>query len=146
MEQHLQQLMMNKSELDDENNSLHQVLAVKDKLLQAQADQIAALQAELENQLQLSHHQSECGAATEPACRHDSTIHDLSTESLVEPAPDMPSLFDELQQLIVRLTRKVEHSTRALEAVQCGKTNASCLISPRSQMTPSTSTEDVSVK
>ena len=146
MEEELQTITISRTELEDENNSMQQVLAVKDKLLKAQADQIAALKTELENQLHLLQQPPEPEEnEEEPLNRRDSTDQDLSTDSLRVLPPDMPSLFDELQQMIVHLTRKVEQSTRTLEAVQFSKPQ-STLISPRSHITPATSTEDISVK
>lgn len=134
--------------MDEENTSLQTILDVKDKLLKAQSEQIAALQNELENQLYApSETERESDA---PASRkHDSTLQDVADSSLPATAAEMPSLFDELQQLIVRLLHKVDNSTRALEAAQATpqKKITNNLLSPRSQViSPSTSTEDISIK
>ena len=134
--------------MEEENSSLQTVLDVKDKLLKAQSEQITALQNELENQL---YAQSETERESDAPASHkaDSTLQDVAEEtSLPVIVGEMPTLFDELQQLIFRLLHKVDNSTRALEAAQTTKpkrTNNN-LLSPRSHITPSTSTEDISIK
>ena len=138
---------MNQADMDEENNSLQSVLDVKDKLLKAQSEQIAALQNELENHL---YAQSETERESDVLGnrKHDSTLQDVVDTSLPVTAAEMPTLFDELQQVIVRLLNKVDNSTRALEAAQATsqKKASSNLLSPRSHITPSTSTEDISIK
>ena len=52
MEQQYKILKTNQNELEDENSSLQQLLEVKEKLLKAQAEQITALTAALEEQLE----------------------------------------------------------------------------------------------
>ena len=133
--------------MDEENNNLQAILDVKDKLLKAQSEQIAALQNELENQL---YAQSESEKESEgPNCsKNNSTLRDVADTSLPVVGAEMPSLFDELQQMIVGLLRKVDRSTKTLEAAQATaqkKVNSNFL-SPRSHITPATSTEDISIK
>lgn len=133
--------------MDEENNSLQTVLDVKEKLLKAQSEQIAALQNELENHL-YAQSETEIESDVPPSVKHDSTLQDVVDTSLPALVAEMPTLFDELQQLIFRLLHKVENSTRALEAAQTTKrkrTNNN-LLSPRTHITPSTSTEDISIK
>lgn len=146
-------LQLSQSDLAEENASLQTVLDVKDKLLKAQAEQIAALQNELENQLYGVQSESERDVAE---ARRDREEMDRSSSTLLpnrSRAEDVPSLFDELQQIIVRLLHKVDNSTRALEAAQWTKEhkthNNNTLLSPRGlTTTPSTfsSTEDISVR
>ncbi len=133
--------------MDEENSSLQTVLDVKDQLLKAQSEQITALQNELENHM---YAQSETERESDVPASHqaDSTLQDVVDTSLPVTAVEMPSLFHELQQLIFRLLHKVDNSTRALEAAQATKqkrTNNN-LLSPRPHITPSTSTEDISIK
>jgi hypothetical protein len=138
---------MNQADMDEENSSMQTVLDVKDKLLKAQSEQIAALQNELENQL-YAHSETERESDVPASHKADSTLQDVIDTSLPVIAGEMPTLFDELQQLIFRLLHKVDSSTRALEAAQATKpkrTNNN-LLSPRSHITPSTSTEDISIK
>ncbi len=153
MEQQLQILRLNQSDLKDENCSLQSVLDVKDKLLKAQAEQIAALEHELEN---LLYSQSESERESEAHCqekiRHSTQRQEDGYRGTSRARDDeVPSLFDELQQLIVRLIHKVDSNTRALESAQFTKnqkvtTNNNLLLSPRNFVTPSTSTEDISIK
>lgn len=133
--------------MDEENSSLQTVLDVKDKLLKAQSEQIAALQNELENHL-YAQSETERESEAPPSVKHDSTLQDVVETSLEASPAEMPTLFDELQQLICRLLHKVENSTRALEAAQTAKRKKTTnnLLSPRTQITPSTSTEDISIK
>lgn len=140
-------LRRNQSEINEDNNGLQAVLEVKDKLLKAQSEQIAALQEELENHL-FAHSETERDSDAPESRKNNSTLQDVVDVSLPVGTSEMPTLFDELQQLIVRLLHKVENSTRALEAAQ---TTAQVrkhgnLLSPRNFVTPSTSTEDISIK
>ncbi|KAI9565881.1 hypothetical protein GHT06_009679 [Daphnia sinensis] len=147
LEQQNQLLRINQADMDEENSSLQTVLDVKDKLLKAQSEQIAALQNELENHL-YAQSETERESDAPPSIKHDSTLQDVVETTLAASPAEMPTLFDELQQLICRLLHKVENSTRALEAAQTAKrkkTNNN-LLSPRTQITPSTSTEDISIK
>lgn len=147
LEQQNQVLRMNQADLDEENNNLQSILEVKDKLLKAQSEQIAALQNELENHLYAPSETEK--ESVIPGCRkNDSTLQDAANTSIPVTAADMPTLFDDLQQVIVRLLTKVENSTRALEAAQATtqKRTSSNLLSPRNHITPSTSTEDISIK
>ncbi|XP_057370587.1 interaptin-like [Daphnia carinata] len=147
LEQQNQLLRINQADMDEENSSLQTVLDVKEKLLKAQSEQIAALQNELENHL-YAHSETERESEAPASVKHDSTLQDVVETSLAASRAEMPSLFDELQQMICRLLHKVENSTRALEAAQTAKrkrTNNN-LLSPRTQITPSTSTEDISIK
>ncbi|KAK4018868.1 hypothetical protein OUZ56_000908 [Daphnia magna] len=147
LEQQNQLLRINQADMDEENSSLQTVLDVKDKLLKAQSEQIAALQNELENHL-YAQSETERESEAPPSVKHDSTLQDVVETSLEASPAEMPTLFDELQQLICRLLHKVENSTRALEAAQTAKRKktANNLLSPRTQITPSTSTEDISIK
>lgn len=138
---------MNQAEMDEENSSLQTVLNVKEKLLKAQSEQIAVLQNELENHL-YAPSETDRESDRPVSRRNESTLQDVVDTSLPVMAGEMPSLFSELQQLIVRLLHKVDNSTRALEAAQATaqkKTNNS-LLSPRGHVSPSTSTEDISIK
>ena len=155
MEQQLEQVRESRSNLDEENEALQRVVAVRDKLLEAQAEQIEALKSELELQLQLLH-QSESRASYDADRRRGEQQQqqqqqrrdaDLSPDSLEAStvAGDLPSLFHELQHVLGHLMRRVERSTRVLENIQSAGALASPR-SPRSHVTPATSTEDISVK
>jgi len=147
MEKQFNLLKVHQSEVYDENVDLQTVLEVKDQLLKAQADQIAALQIELEKQLDQSdvvHSESEKSDLV--VDRNELVVQTSLNSSIVGPSIDAPTLFEELQQLIVRLLHKVDRSTRALEAAQWSKQKTAVMISPRSLNTPSTSTEDISIK
>ena len=134
--------------MNEDNSNLQAVLEVKDKLLKAQSGQIAALQEELENHIYATS-ETDRGSDAPGSRNHNSTLQDVADISVpVIVTSEMPTLFDELQQLIVRLLHKVDNSTRALEAAQMTtqtRTNSS-LLSPRNLVTPSTSTEDISIK
>lgn len=152
MEQELQMLRISQADLEDENGGLHALLEVKEKLLKAQAEQITALHNELEHQL---YAQSESERENElPAIERRrepllANINEAAESTQSTTVTEVPSLFAEVQHLIVKLLRKVESSTRALETAQLSpkkRQAPSLLQSPRSAMTPSTSTEDVSIK
>jgi hypothetical protein len=149
MEQQIHVLRMNQADLAEENSSLQTVLDVKDKLLKAQAEQIAALQNELENHL-YSQSESERESENVPPAEklHDGTLRNVANHSLSGTTADVPTLFNELQQMIVRLLHKVDSNTRFLEAAQLTKQQkiSNHLLSPRNFVTPSTSTEDISIK
>ena len=150
MEQQIQVLRMNQADLAEENSSLQTVLDVKDKLLKAQADQIAALQNELENHL-YSQSESERESENAPVMEksNDGTLRNIADQSNTSGmTADVPTLFDELQQMIIRLLHKVDSNTRFLESAQLTKQQkvSNHLLSPRNFVTPSTSTEDVSIK
>lgn len=148
MEQQIHVLRMNQTDLAEENSSLQTVLDVKDKLLKAQAEQIVALQNELENHL-YSQSESEQESENVPVAEksHEGT-QNVAANSLSGTTADVPNLFHELQQMIVRLLHKVDSNTRFLEAAQLTKQQkiSNHLLSPRNFVTPSTSTEDISIK
>lgn len=147
-------LRISQSDLVEENSSLQAILEVKDKLLKAQAEQITALQTELENHVfgqSESERENESHSAENhrnSSAKRRETDDNSFTKKHIE---DVPSLFQELQKVIVSLLHKVDNSTRALEAAQWTKqpkttTNNNLLLSPRSFVTPCTSTEDISVR
>ena len=142
-------LQLSQSDLANENSSLQTVLEVKEKLLKAQAEQIAALQTELMNQLYDVQSESERDSE---ATEDDNKCTRDGVDQSKARSDDVPTLFDELQQIVVKLIHKVDNSTRALEAVQWTTEhrtlNNNMLLSPRGLTTPSnfSSTEDISVK
>lgn len=151
MEQELHMLRISQADLEDENGGLHALLEVKEKLLKAQAEQITALHNELEHQL---YAQSESERENELSIERSGEpvpgkLRNVAETTQLTTVTELPSLFDEVQHLIVKLLHKVDRSTRALETAQLSpkkRQTPSSLQSPRSAMTPSTSTEDVSIK
>lgn len=150
MEQELQMLRISQADLEDENSGLQTVLEVKEKLLKAQAEQITALHNELEHQL---YAQSESERENEPPTERrqpvQAKLKELPELTHSTTATEVPSLLDEVQHIIVKLLRKVESSTRTLESAQLSpkkRHGPNLLQSPRSTITPSTSTEDISIK
>lgn len=145
MQDELELLKERQSDVDDENDKLQTILKVKDNLLKAQADQIAALRSELEKQMNPPSESEKENDLTadhiEPAIQI--SLNSTGTEAVSE---DMPTFFEEIQQLIVSMLHKVDRSARALEAAQWSKQKTSLVVSPRNLNTPSTSTEDISIK
>lgn len=145
MQDELELLKERQSDVDDENDKLQAILEVKDNLLKAQADQIAALRSVLEKQMNPPSESEKENDLTadhiEPAIQI--SLNSTGTEAVSE---DMPTFFEEIQQLIVSMLHKVDRSARALEAAQWSKQKTSLVVSPRNLNTPSTSTEDISIK
>jgi len=131
--------------VDDDNDKLQTLLDVKENLLKAQADQITALRLELEKQM---------NPPSESEKENDITVDhleppiqiSLNSSCTVAPSEDMPTFFEELQQLIICMLHKVDRSARALEAAQWSKQKTTLVVSPRNLHTPSTSTEDISIR
>ena len=145
IEHELQLLKERQSDVDDANDKLQAVLEMKENILKAQTDQIAALHSELEKQMSP---QSESEKENDTTVDHNEPAIEISLNSSCAGAPseDMPTFFEELQQLIVCMLHKVDRSARALEAAQWSKQKTSLVVSPRNLHTPSTSTEDISIK